>query len=268
MGVGEGVPGHAGSVGKKGADAPASAGVETGVDVLAGAPARADAPGPDAPDGVPPADVDLVALAREGAPAGSSCVRLVADALVAEVVLRPQVGMGLLQGVPYACALGAAEALRELGLAREGACVAWPCDVELEGGEGARACVRTQAGYGKGVFVVAACELPLALVPGDRELGDVGEALACAMARRTDAWARATAAAGASATPLGAILGELFDAVALMGAQVEAVAPSGRVLATGELAGLDVWGRATLRLADGQELDLAPEQARLRRAAG
>ena len=252
MGVGEAVPGHAAPGGKRGAD------VEKGI----------LAPGPDAPDGAPPADVDIVALAREGAPAGSSCVRLVADALVAEVVLRPQVGMGLLQGVPYACALGAAEALRELGLAREGACVAWPYDVELEGVEGARARVRTQAGYGGGVFVVAACELPLALAPGDRELGDVGEALAGAMARRTDSWARATASAGASATPLGAILGELFDAVALMGAQVEAVAPSGRVLTSGELAGMDVWGRVTLRLADGQELDLAPEQARLRRAGG
>ena len=39
----------------------------------------------------------------------------------------------------------------------------------------------------------------------------------------------------------------------------------GRVIGEGTLVAVDVWGRATVRLANGaQELEIAPEQARLR----
>ena len=49
-----------------------------------------------------------------------------------------------------------------------------------------------------------------------------------------------------------------------MGEKVE-VLRGGRVIGRGELAGVDVWGRATVRLDNGtQELEVAPEQARLR----
>ena len=47
-------------------------------------------------------------------------------------------------------------------------------------------------------------------------------------------------------------------------AEVE-VLRGGRVIGEGTLMAVDVWGRATVRLANGsQELEIAPEQARLR----
>ena len=47
-------------------------------------------------------------------------------------------------------------------------------------------------------------------------------------------------------------------------AEVE-VLRGNRVIGRGALAGVDVWGRATVRLDNGaQELEVAPEQARLR----
>ena len=42
------------------------------------------------------------------------------------------------------------------------------------------------------------------------------------------------------------------------------IARGGRVIGEGSLAGVDVWGRATVRLDDARELEIAPEQAELR----
>ena len=62
------------------------------------------------------------------------------------------------------------------------------------------------------------------------------------------------------------MLGNYFDALLGMGGAVEVVR-AGCVIARGTLAGVDVWGRATVRLDNGtQELELAPEQAELRPA--
>ena len=48
------------------------------------------------------------------------------------------------------------------------------------------------------------------------------------------------------------------------GRSCEVVYPNGRVAAAGTLTAVDVWGRATVRLADGRELVVSPEQASLR----
>ena len=63
--------------------------------------------------------------------------------------------------------------------------------------------------------------------------------------------------------PLAPVLSDYFDALFGMGEAVE-VLRAGRVVAEGTLVAVDVWGRATVRLADGRELELAPEQAELR----
>ena len=67
--------------------------------------------------------VDIVELARSGAPAGEKNVQLDAGTLLVEVVCRPAVAMPFLTGVPYAAALGVADALGGLGASGVG--VAW-----------------------------------------------------------------------------------------------------------------------------------------------
>lgn len=168
---------------------------------------------------------------------------------VAAFTVRPTVPMGHVTGVPYLCALAAAEAL--------GARLRWPHEVVGADGE-PLARVRARAGYDEdGVFV--ACEIA---PQGEKDL-DVA-ALEGAARARVDAWAADVAAGRAAAGPLAPVLGDYFDALLGMGETFEVVR-GGRVIGRGTLAGVDVWGRATVRLEGGaQELEIAPEQAALR----
>lgn len=167
---------------------------------------------------------------------------------VASVLLRPAVPMGYVTGVPYVCALAVA---RELG-----GRVSWPHDVVAEDGS-PLANVRARAGYDEdGLFV--GCELA---PTGERDL-DVA-ALEAAVRAGVGDWEVAVAAGRAAAGPLAPVLGDYFDALLGMGESIEVVR-AGRVLGRGRLAGVDVWGRATVRLDDGRELEVAPEQAELR----
>ena len=184
---------------------------------------------------------DIVDLARNGAPAGKKNVQLDGDALLVEVVCRPAVAMPFLTGVPYAAALGVADALEARGA--EGIGIAWPHDVC--GADGLAATVRTTAGFGEGMFVEKVAEGVLA---------------------RVDACAARIARAEKAATPLGPVLNELFDRTPLMGKAVEVVYPNGNVALAGTLAGMDVWGRATVKDGAGREHEFAPEQARIRAA--
>ena len=95
----------------------------------------------------------------------------------------------------------------------------------------------------------------------------LSEAFATGIGARVDEWAAGIASAGKAATPLGPVLNELFDRMPLMGQPIEVVYPNGNVALRGTLAGMDVWGRATVRNELGAELDIAPEQARIRPAA-
>ncbi len=214
----------------------------------------------NAPEKNAPDFVDIVELARSGAPAGQKNVQLDADTLLVEVVCRPAVAMPFLTGVPYAAALGVADALSGLGASGVG--VAWPHDVC--GPDGVMATIRTTAGFGEGMFVV--CHVALAGVTA--ETADVlAEAVAAGIGARVNEWAAGIASAGKAATPLGPVLNELFDRMPLMGQPIEVVYPNGNVAMRGTLAGMDVWGRATVRNELGGELDIAPEQARIRPAA-
>ena len=79
-----------------------------------------------------------------------------------------------------------------------------------------------------------------------------------------DAWSGAVGAGRAVAGPLAPVLSDYFDRVALMGKPVELVYPNGRVAMRGTLAGVDVWGRATVRNELGGEVEVSPEQASIR----
>lgn len=163
--------------------------------------------------------------------------------------LRPAVPMGHVTGVPFVCALAVA---RELGER-----VSWPHDV-VDAQGAPVAAIRSHAGYDdEGVFV--ACEVAL---PDEGDAAGIEDAVRGAV----DAWVADVAAGRAAAGPLAPVLEGYFDALAGMGERVEVVR-GGRVIARGTLAGVDVWGRATVRLdGDGQELEIAPEQALLRPA--
>lgn len=163
-------------------------------------------------------------------------------------LLRPAVPMGFVGGVPHVVALAVA---RELG-----ARVAWPHAVVTAEGE-PLVSVDVRAGYDEGIFV--RCDLTW-----EAERGFDVVTLERAATEAVDAWVTDVAAGRAGAGPLAPVLGNYFDVLLGMGETCEIVR-AGRVIGRGTLAGVDVWGRATVRLEDGaQELEIAPEQAELR----
>ena len=165
------------------------------------------------------------------------------------LTLRPSVPMGFVTGVPYVCALALAHEL--------GARVAWPHEVVTGAGD-ELVSVEARAGYDdEGVFV--RCDLTW---EGEKDLD--AAALERVAAEGVAAWEGGYAAGRGVAGPLASVLGDYFDVLLGMGEKVE-VLRGGRVIGRGTLAGVDVWGRATVRLEDGsRELEIAPEQARLR----
>ncbi len=81
---------------------------------------------------------------------------------------------------------------------------------------------------------------------------------------RVDAWAADVRAGRAVAGPLAPVLSEYFDALPLVGREVNVVYPNGNIAATGTFCAVDVWGRATVRTTDGKELTISSEQASIR----
>lgn len=219
--------------------------------------------------------------------------------LYLSVLLRPQVPMHYLMGLSAVCALGALDALRSLGATR--AALKWPNDVIVPEEDTAPGAARKLAGIlveantgEAGMFAV--CGIGVNLVAPYIDMGSMGSARPLAAAglaeamgagpagepieapgfeelahalcdgivARVDAWEEAVRAGRSAAGPLAPILSEYFDEIPLLGHEAEAVLPDGRVCARGVFCGLDVWGRAELRLADGREIDFASEQASLR----
>ena len=188
-------------------------------------------------------------------------VRLAAGTTIASLTLRPQVPMGAIQSTGYICAMGAVDALRSLGISY--AAIGWPSTVTDARTHRALLELRLKAGYDGTMFV--ACE-----VVGGGQVGllrrcadELPDALASAIEARIDAWSSALDGRRGVA-PLAPVLSEYVDMVALMGETVEVVYPNGRTMAKGRFAGVDVWGRATLVVDGGQEIELAAEQASLR----
>lgn len=157
------------------------------------------------------------------------------------------------------------EALAGLGLGSqgEGGAEAEPCGVATDAAASADdmpdaasiACAADgDACYGDSVGEFAGCGLSFA---------DFAPELASHIVRRVDAWAKALAANKAVAGPLAPVLNEYFDMVPALGHRAAAVSPNGHPLAIGTFAGIDVWGRATIKTTV-DEREFAPEVARIR----
>ena len=216
--------------------------------------------------------------------------------LYLSVLLRPDVPMGMYMGISAVCGLGLLDALRSLGATKCG--LKWPNDVVVMGEEGEpdrKLCgILVEAGTGEaGMFAVCGIGVNLEKPELEGDMGSVnplapagladamgvdenGEPLAApgfdelAEAIRShvvacvDEWAAAVNAGRAVAGPLAPILSDYFDALPLMGREVNVVYPNGNIAATGTFCAVDVWGRATVRLANGKELTISSEQASIR----
>lgn len=213
--------------------------------------------------------------ARAGAPEGF-CLFAVTEAksarrLQVALVLRPKVPMGCFQSLPAICALGAAEGLEPLV---GDAAISWPDQLVWDGRR--LVSLALHAGYGEGgMFAVAEAALALDGVPGASE-ATLEEALAGAPLPQPDAlsaliqealaassrrWEKSLAAGAAA--PLAPVLEEYFERLWLMGEEVEARFPNGNIKARGRFAGVDIWGRATIVCASGQEIELSAAEAKI-----
>ena len=159
------------------------------------------------------------------------------------MTLRPKVAMPHFTCVPHVVALGICDA-------RPDARILWPhdvCDAET--------CERViemsaRAGYDDdGTF----CELTL------RGAFEVTDEVKEAIRARMDAWEKALRSRPRQA-PLTPVLADYADAQGLLGRDVQLTYPNGNPACEGTFLGLDVWGRATVRLADGSEIEFGPER--------
>lgn len=180
---------------------------------------------------------------REAAGAeGAGAVGVGAAADVCELVLRPRVGMQQYASVPHVVALGVCDALPD-------AAIAWPHGI-ADAATGRPMCsLKAHAGYDdEGMY--ARVSMPCGLLTDSVE---------AAVRARVDAWAEALAGRPRLA-PLTPVLSDYADRLALLGCHVRVTYPNGAVYAMGEFCGIDVWGRATVRLADGTDLEFPPER--------
>lgn len=212
-------------------------------------------------------------------------------------VLRPSVPMHFFTGLPAVCALGVLDCLRDdLGIAQ--AALKWPNDIiagssKLAGilVEAGSSAMGTFAVCGVGVNVAPASvgagpckqasgECPAAqspealartcleeLVDDPSKLptfDDIAELLRRRIVARVDAWDLACRQGRAQAGPLAPVLNEYFDRCPLLGHRVRALSPEGDLVCTGYFAGLDCWGRATIRRDDGAEVVYTSEMVSLR----
>ncbi len=208
---------------------------------------------------------ELIERARAGAPAGECAIAVEGGTLRLAVLLRPAVPMSHYMGIRPVCALGTLDGLRPL---RSDLALAWPGNVVVpgEGGHVAHAActLDVHAGTGEaGMFAVCSANVLLGWFEG-ASADTLTHGVCTSIVSRVDAWAADVAAGRGAAGPVAPVLSDYFDALALMGHETDVVYPNGRVAARGTLAAVDVWGRATVRLADGRELVISPEQASLR----
>lgn len=168
--------------------------------------------------------------------------------------------MGAYQALGYVCAMGAVCGLRELGVSFAG--IGWPQAVVDNRTNHELLSLNLHAGYNKGMFAtctVVASEQAALLRALSAD--DLAAALEHGISERVASWEEEIAAGRGAAGPLAPVLSDYFDLVGLMGKPAVAHYPNGNVLARGTFAGVDIWGRATLVLDDGHELELSPEQA-------
>ena len=211
---------------------------------------------------------------REGKAAGWLALSGAEDTLTFSVVVRPAVGMQAFHALPFVAAMGLMDALAGagdgagLGLAGKVG-IQWPSDIVCGAPayQAQLAGVTVNGGAGAaGMFGVATVRIERAELAGlGIDLAD--DVLACfladAIVARVDAWAVAVNTPQGKMGPLAPVLAEYFDMVPLLGHQAAAVSPNGLPLAVGVFAGLDIWGRATIKT-DAGEQEFPPEAVKIR----
>lgn len=156
-----------------------------------------------------------------------------------------RVGMHQIVFVPQVVALAITDVLA-------GTAIGWPSDI-VDATDGSLVCALTShAGYEEGMY----CEVTFDL--GEREADAVEDAVGA----RVAAWEAALAGKG-RLPGLAPVLSDYAEALYGMGDEVDLTYPNGRPYARGLFLGIDVFGRATVRLAGGRELEFPPEQYRI-----
>lgn len=171
--------------------------------------------------------------------------------------VRPQVPMGYLDATPAVVALGLAEALERAG---RQAFVRWPDGLVDEAGR--VTLLRGHAALDEGGVLV---EVSLEAADGGPAVGlpDEAEGVVAERVERWSAEVRRTRGAGGPWAPF---LSDYFDHEPRLGRLVDVVYPNGRVWCRGTFAGLDVWGRATVTLAEGGQVEFSSAEATVRLA--
>lgn len=163
------------------------------------------------------------------------------------MIVRPAVGMQQYVAVPSVAALGVCDALPDAG-------IAWPYGVVDARTRAVLCNVKAHAGYDdEGMFARV-------------ELGNVehDERIREAVARRVGLWADSLAGKPRM-PPLAPLVSEYSEKLVDFGNDVRVSYPNGRPYARGVFAGIDIWGRATVRLANGSELEFPPEKYLIQR---
>ena len=193
---------------------------------------------------------------REGVSAGWCAWSAGNASLAFSLVVRPDVNMHAFHGLPFVAAMGMMDALvgtasmPGLGLAGKVG-IQWPSDIVCGAPAFETSLARVAVNGGAGAAGM------FGAVTVDIERAALGELA------RVDAWAVVANTPQGAAGPLAPVLGEYFDMVPLLGRQVAAVSPNGLPLAVGVFAGLDIWGRATIKT-DAGEQEFPPEAVRIR----
>ncbi len=147
-----------------------------------------------------------------------------------------------MMAVPHVVALGICDGLPELG-------IAWPHTVVEASTGQAVTSIQAQGGYDdQGMFV--------------RVSYDVEPDVRNAVQERVDAWA-----AGTSAAPLACVLEDYANKLVHLGKGVQVLYPNGKLYTVGTFVGVDIWGRATVRLISGEDLEFPPEKFRIAQGA-
>lgn len=262
------------------------------------------------------ADVQTAGRGRRGhvwsSPAGS---------LYLSIVLRPDVPMHMIMGLPAVTGLGVLDALEQLGLSgRVG--LKWPNDIvsmprtiatphssnfnrklagilvegrssnlgafavagiglnllpadqapavspEVKAALEAAASVRKQLGRSDegGVPALDPISLTECLPEGtvlpDRSV--IAEKVRAAVLDRVARWERAIRAGLGAAGPLGPVLSSYTDNLPMLGKPVSVLTGNGSTLAIGYFVGIDAWGRAIVKLGNGDEKTFSAETVSLR----
>lgn len=203
--------------------------------------------------------------------------------LYLSILMKPSLADRVLPGIPVVCGIGVAGALGALGC--EDIRLKWPNDVICDRGKLGGILVElgrqsgealVVCGIGINIKAVSAqqtspnalpvaglvdCLVDEAPLPS---LDELAVRVRASVLEATDAWTNAIEAAGDDAAPLTGIVDAYNELLAYRGERVNVAAIDGEVLEHGVLRGVDVWGRALVKLSSGEVVPYDSSQVSLR----